>query len=349
MIKVLAFTSLLAANAGAAQFSRAPVPTSGMRVGALPRVGAVVGAPRAMALPTALPKAMPAPIPLKAPAALPAPVPTEAKSFLGQTETAFRKAAPNVDLAPVFFDRARAASMPDLPSGQSVSLPDQSSSWYDRHTGQYETEATKIKAALDYALSFPTAKAIKDKLPYNTLYRVDRRSGISYVARTEGDNPQKTWETEPVVVFTRRALTELSPEYLAAKLASMWVRHLYKAQMPESAEKTYVEGSIFVRAFMYLSGSTAQNWNGDVDYVNGGNFEAYKHFYHWIQGSNYQNVRQGPYFKDKIMRQEGDPAIFSDPAGRRTLFQRAQAGEISGPDAQKAQELFDRFVANEGR
>lgn len=231
----------------------------------------------------------------------------------------------------------------------SFDLPDNQSAWYDKFTGRYETEATKIKKSLELALSNPMAKAIKDNLASNTLYRVERARAINYVARTIGDNPEKPWETEAAVIFTAKALRELSPHYLASKLAGLWARHLYKNEIPESAEKTYVEGSIFVRVFMALTGSTSQRWVGDLDYWNNGNFEAYKHFYHWIQGFRYDNVRQGPYFKDKIMREQGDPVIYAEEEGRKTLFQRAQSGQISDAAATRGQEKFDAVVKVERR
>lgn len=248
------------------------------------------------------------------------------------------------------YDNQRVNARPGSPvDASSFDLPDTKSAWYDKFTGRYETEATKIKKSLELALTNPMAKAIKDNLASNTLYRVERARVFNFVARTIGDNPEKPWETEAAVIFTAQALRDLSPHYLAAKLAGLWARHLYKDQIPQSAEKTYVEGSIFIRVFMALTGSTSQRWVGDLDYWNNGNFEAYKHFYHWIKGFQYDNVRQGPYFKDKIMKQEGDPVIYADENGRATLFQRAQAGEISDAAATRGQEKFDAVVSVERR
>lgn len=227
-------------------------------------------------------------------------------------------------------------------------LPDTQNSWYDRHTGNYETQATKIKKALDLALSNPLASAIKNGLSANTLYRVDNTNGLDrYAVATLGDDPERANEASPVVIFTHEALTQLPAHFLAAKLASMWARHLYRDTIPQSAEKTYIEGSVLVRVFMQLTNSTARWWNGSLDQWKNGNFEIYRHFYHWIQGFRYQNVRQGPYFKDKIMRAEGDPDILANSAGRRTLYQRSQNGEISPDAAAEAQKRFDGFVANE--
>ena len=60
-------------------------------------------------------------------------------------------------------------------------------------------------------------------------------------------------------------------------------------------------------------------------------------------------MRQGPYFKNKIMKSEGDPSIYTDERGRRTLFQRASDGEINDAAATRGQEKFDAFVNNERR
>jgi hypothetical protein len=241
--------------------------------------------------------------------------------------------------------------------------PDTQYSWYDAHTGQYETQASKIKKALDLALSHQLGGAIKNALPYNTLYRVDNDARFDdYTVRTTGDDAEQPSAMGPLVIFKHSALRQLSPEYLAAKLASMWARHLYRETMPVSAEKTYVEGSVFVRVFMGLTGSNSGWWNGDKDrivpvpghYDQSGtwvtqNFEAFLHQYFWRQGSNYQDVRQGPYFKDKIMGAQGQPDIDADARGRRTLFQRAQNGEISQDAAAAAQQRFQGFVSNEHR
>jgi hypothetical protein len=232
----------------------------------------------------------------------------------------------------------------------AFSAPDNEYQWLDQHTGQFETQTSKIKKTYDLALTHPLAAGIKNALSRNTLYRVDNSQGPWYLhtsVRTQGDDNEKTSEPDALVVFNHNALQQLSPEFLAAKLASMWARHLYRDTIPASAEKTYVEGSVLVRVFMGLTGSTAQNWNGDKDYFIGGTFELYRHFYNWIQGFRFANVRQGPYFLDKIMHAQGDPSIDADARGRMTLFQRAQAGQITGPAAQAAQQRFDNFVSNE--
>ena len=164
-------------------------------------------------------------------------------------------------------------------------------------------------------------------------------------ARWEAERQRQ--EADHAKALALHDILAADPEFLAAKLASMWVRHLYKDSIPASAEKTYIEGSVLVRVFMGLTGSTAQDWNGAKDYFIRGTFELYRHFYHWIQGFRFANVRQGPYFLNKIMRAEGDPSIDADARGRMTLYQRAQAGQIDGQAAEAAQRRFDGFVANE--
>jgi hypothetical protein len=259
--------------------------------------------------------------------------------------------------------RNAASSIPNGPSpadfgaagraqfdGAAFAPPDNVSGWYDSHTGQWETQTTKIKKAYDLALTHPLAAGIKNGLPRNTVYRVDNSGGNWYLhtaVRTQGDDNEKANEPDALVIFNHNALVQLSPEYLAAKLASMWVRHLYRDTLPASAEKTYVEGSVLVRVFMGLTGSTAQNWNGSKDYFTSGTFEVYRHFYNWIQGFRFANVRQGPYFLDKIMHAQGDPSIDADERGRMTLFQRSQAGQITPQAAEAAQHRFDGFVSNE--
>lgn len=226
-----------------------------------------------------------------------------------------------------------------------VSAPDDYFAWYDRSTGQRETETSKLRKTYQLALTNPRAKAIKDNLPVNTVYKVQKGDNPFY-ARTEGDDPERPGE-EAAVIFDEWALHNLSPHFLAATLASMWVRHLYRDVVPQSAEKTYMEGSILVRVFMELTGSTASNWVGRLDHWVKNNFQIYRHFYHWVKGFQYANVRQGPYFKDKIMGAKGDPTIHADARGRKTLFQRAQAGEISEEAATQGQEKFDQFVRTE--
>lgn len=258
-----------------------------------------------------------------------------------------RNAAPVDGPTPANFDSGAAAF-----DGSQFAPPDNFSGWYDQHTGQYETQTSKIKKAYDLALTHPLAAGIKNGLSRNTVYRVDNSGGPWYLhtaVRTQGDDNEKANEPDALVIFNHNALVALSPEYLAAKLASMWVRHLYRDTIPASAEKTYVEGSVLIRVFRDLTGSTAQNWNGAKDYFLNGTFELYRHFYHWIQGFRFANVRQGPYFLDKIMHAQGDPTIDTDARGRMTLFQRAQAGQITPEAAEAAQHRFDGFVSNEQR
>ncbi|MDD5627965.1 MAG: hypothetical protein PHU21_02795 [Elusimicrobia bacterium] len=227
----------------------------------------------------------------------------------------------------------------------SVSAPDDYFGWYDRSTGQRETETSKLRKTYQLALTNPRAKAIKDNLPVNTVYKVQKGDNPFY-ARTEGDDPERPGE-EAAVIFDEWALHNLSPHFLAATLASMWVRHLYRDVVPQSAEKTYMEGSVLIRTFMELTGSTSRNWVGRLDHWLKDNFQIYRHFYHWVKGFQYDNVRQGPYFKEKIMGAKGDPTVHTDARGRKTLFQRAQAGEISEEAAQAGQEKFDQFVRTE--
>ena len=230
------------------------------------------------------------------------------------------------------------------------SSPDDAYQWYDRHTGENETQTSKIRKAYQLAMSNPLAAAIKNAMPQNTVYRVDNNRGNWYLhtaVRSQGDDPEKMAERSAVVVFNHNALQQLSPEFLAAKLASMWARHMYREKIPASAEKTYVEGSVLVRVFMALTGSTAQWWNGDKDYQVADTFEIYRHFYFWAQGHRFDNVRQGPYFKDKIMAAAGKPEIDADARGRRTLYQRAQTGELSEGAAEQGQAAFDGFTSNE--
>jgi hypothetical protein len=228
-----------------------------------------------------------------------------------------------------------------------VAAPDDHFTWYDRTTGARETETSKIRKTYQLALSNPRAKAIKENLPVNTLYKVQKGDNPFY-ARTTGDDMERPGE-EAAVIFDEWALRNLSPAFLASTLASMWVRHLYRDVVPQSAEKTYMEGSVLIRTFMELSGSTARNWVGRLDHWVKNNFQIYRHFYHWVKGFQYDNVRQGPYFKEKIMGAKGDPAIHTDARGRKTLFQRAQAGEISEEAAQAGQEKFEQFVRTEQR
>jgi len=226
-----------------------------------------------------------------------------------------------------------------------VSAPDDTWSWFDPFTKQRETETSKLRKTYQLALTNSKAKAIKDNLPVNTVYKVQKGDNPFY-ARAEGDDPEIPGQ-EAAVIFDEWALRNLSPHFLAANLASMWVRHLYRDVVPQSAEKTYMEGSILIRVFMELSGSTARNWVGRLDHWLRDNFQIYRHFYHWVKGFQYDNVRQGPYFKDKIMGAQGDPSIHTDARGRKTLFQRARAGEISDQAAQAGQEKFDQFVRTE--
>lgn len=371
----MAFVVLAAASSAAAQVVIAPIRGS---VPVLAAAGAAVSAPLSVsAAPSLSAAALSAPslsaalaapsLPVHLPgavapgAAVPAPalVPAASPAAPRAIDSAKSLAAPVPGGASA--SQARAASVrqfdggpaasPAGEDGPAYSAPDNSAEWYDRHTGEYETQTTKIKKAYQLALSHPLAAAIKNGLTRNTVYRVDNSPGdwhLHTAVRTQGDDPEKA-EADALVVFNHNALQQLSPEFLAAKLASMWVRHLYRDTLPASAEKTYVEGSVLVRVFMGLTGSTAQNWNGAKDYYIGGTFELYRHFYHWIQGFRFANVRQGPYFLNKIMRAEGDPSIDADARGRMTLFQRAQAGQIDAAQAEAAQHRFDGFVANERR
>lgn len=321
-----AFTPSLSAALPAAA---APVLTAAPALAAAPALSAAPGA--AAAIPP-----WPAVDPIPA-AATPAP--------RAQALSVLRNAAPTDGPTPAGFDSGRASF-----DGSQFAPPDNFSGWYDEHTGQWETQTSKIKRAYDLALTHPLAAGIKNGLSRNTAYRVDNSGGPWYLhtaVRTQGDDNEKTNEPDALVIFNHNALQQLSPEYLAAKLASMWVRHLYRDTLPASAEKTYVEGSVLIRVFRDLTGSTAQNWNGSKDYFLNGTFELYRHFYHWIQGFRFANVRQGPYFLDKIMHAQGDPSIDTDARGRMTLFQRAQAGQITPEAAEAAQRRFDGFVGNE--
>jgi hypothetical protein len=258
--------------------------------------------------------------------------------------------------APASVDGVRAfdgAKPVDIAAdGLPFSAPqtDPSTGWYDRYTRQRETQASKIKKALTLALETQLGGAIKGALKENTLYRVDNKPGRWYLesaVKTQGDDPEKAREKTPLVVFNHNALAQLSPEFLAAKLAGMWARHLYRDTIPASAEKTYIEGSVATRVFMALTDSTADNWNGALDYAVGNTFHFYQHFYHWVQGLSLSNVRQGPYFANKIVQAEGDPVIDADPRGRQTLYSRARSGQISDAAAADAQTRFDGFVSNE--
>jgi len=339
-MKQIAWLLLLCpALSGAVEFSKVP------GVDALPQVRL---APQA-ALP-ALPAQLPAAPSVQAPLAPQVPAAQAALERAAMPPQS-QNAAPQAQ-----FNAGRQA----FDGFGSVDNPDTQYSWYDAHTGQYETQASKIKKALDLALSHRLGAAIKNGLKYNTLYRVDNDARFDdYTVRTTGDDPEQA-ASEPLVIFKHSALRQLSPEYLAAKLASMWARHLYRETMPVSAEKTYVEGSVMVRVFMGLTQSNSGWWNGDKDrvvsvpghYDNSGtwvtqNFETFLHQYFWRQGFNYQDVRQGPYFKDKIMGAQGQPDIDADARARRTLFQRAQSGEISQDEAAAAQQRFQGFVSNE--
>jgi hypothetical protein len=289
--------------------------------------GAIVASPAASIDAAVVPNAMPALTQIAAPTADAAAVPTlAANSFDGSAQPAAA--------APLPYD-----------------APSQSASWYDRHTGGLESQASKIKKALQLAMSHPKAAAIKNGMSQNTLYRVDNTGrGLTPQSsvRTQGDDPERPGET-PLVVFHADALTQLSPEFLAAKLASMWTRHFYKDSIPVSAEKTYIEGSVMIEVFRALTQSTAQWWNGAKDFFSFGNFEIYRHFFHWVQGfeSRFSNVRQGPYFHDKIMNAEGDPDIATDDRGRRTIYQRVRDGDVSADAGTAAQQKFDGFVSNE--
>lgn len=225
-----------------------------------------------------------------------------------------------------------------------VRPPDQGRAWLDRHTGRYETEASKLGKALELAMSSALGAAIKSGLPVNPLYRVEPSDGPGLYARSTGDDPERPGE-ELAVVFTDWSVRNLSPYLLAAKLASMWGRHLLMDKLPQSAEKTYAEGSLFVRVFMELTASTFDHWRGDLDQRAGQTFHGYQHAYWWAQGFRYDDVRQGPYFKRKIMGAEGDPAIYADARGRVTLFQRKDS--IGDEKAAAGQAEFDLFVRNE--
>lgn len=247
-------------------------------------------------------------------------------------------------------DRRGHSAVPQGRGPEGLSSPDTERSWYDYTTGEYETQASKIRKTLELAAADSLGGALKNAIPFNTLYEVDNsweaRYSPSYIARTIGDDPEDRWTRaeDAAVIFTDWAVRNLSPHFLAAKLASMWMRQLYRDDIPESAEKTYVEGSVFARVFKSLTGSTARDWNGARDWWNNGNFEAYRHYYHWLKGFAYDNVRQGPYFLEKIMRAVGDPWIHTSERGRKTLYQRAQDREITEEQATEGQAKFDTFV-----
>jgi hypothetical protein len=322
----------MAPSAFAPSLSAAPL-LAAPALAAAPAVAAAAAAPIAASPAAGVPAAA-------VPAVVAAPAGAPALGLL-------RNAAASVPNGPSSSDFASGRASFD---GAQFAPPDNVSGWVDQHTGQWETQTSKLKKAYDLALTHPLAAGIKNGLSRNTVYRVDNSGGNWYLhtaVRTQADDNEKTNEPDALVIFNHNALQQLSPEYLAAKLASMWVRHLYRDTLPASAEKTYVEGSVLVRVFKDLTGSTAQTWNGSKDYFIGGTFELYRHFYNWIQGFRFANVRQGPYFLDKIMHAQGDPSIDTDARGRMTLFQRSQAGQITPEAAEAAQHRFDGFVSNE--
>ena len=344
----VAAPSALSAGIVAAPSALAP---TALRAAAAPSVLApslsavMAAAPALSAAPAA---AAAAPVLSAVPALAPAPsagIPAAAAAPGAPALSILRNAAPSDGPTPAAVDAAGAAF-----DGSQFAPPDNFSGWIDQHTGQWETQTSKIKKAYDLALTHPLAAGIKRGLARNTVYRVDNSNGPWYLhtaVRTQGDDNEKANEPDALVIFNHNALVALSPEYLAAKLASMWARHFYRDTIPASAEKTYIEGSVLIRVFRDLTGSTAQNWNGAKDYFLNGTFELYRHFYHWIQGFRFANVRQGPYFLDKIMHAQGDPTIDADARGRMTLFQRSQAGQITPQAAEAAQHRFDGFVSNE--
>lgn len=363
-LQLIAALTLLASSAVAAPMV-SPVRGVGLPVAGMSAVsaaGAVRMAPSAM---TAAPLAAhaslaAAPAAASALNAAPAAAPASPESALVSLEKVAAPIAENAGLVQQLglnnqrFDGSNAMPVND---GLPFAAPNQHESWYDNQTGAYETQATKIKKALQLAMSNPLASAIKNALPQNTLYRVDNSWNWTLPAavRSMGDDAEKAHENTPLIVFHQNALKQFSPELLAAKMAGMWARHMYREKIPASAEKTYVEHSVAIRVFMALTGSTASWWNGNKDYQTGSNwrgekfFEMYNHYFFWVQGRNYPNVRQGPFFKEKIMQNSGTPVIDADARGRKTLFQRANAGEISNAAAEQAQQSFDGFVSNETR
>ena len=297
----------------------------------------------------------------------PAPAAAPAPSALGCLERAAMPFSENGGFRP--GSSPSAPSQPSIGQQQAASartfdgarpmVPaddlDGSQTWLDQHTGQYETQQSKLRQAYQLAMGHPLAAAMKNNMPQNTVYKADNShwgDDVRYAARSYGDDPEHPNEPA-VVVFTAQALQRLSPEHLAAKLAGMWALHMYRDKMPVSAEKTYISGSVMIRVFMALTGSQGQQyWNYDKDLpawnsLGQRTFEIFSHWYHWAKGFAFQNVRQGPYFLNKIMRGEGDPAIDADARGRMTLHQREQAGQINGQQAVDGQSLFDGFVSNE--
>lgn len=337
----------LGAAANAAVFNPGP-----MSVHPESMTGEAIAAPTLGPVAAALPElpALPA-IPAQPQAATPA-APT-AMSGLEQVAAPFAagmqegpRASADVQLTQA-FDGARAI----VPASDL----DGSGTWLDDHTGQWETQQTKVRKAFQLAMSHPVAAAMKNGMTQNTVYKVDNSgwsSDVGYVARSYGDDPEHPNEPA-MVVFTREALKQLSPAALAAHLAKMWTFHKYRDAVPASAEKTYMGHSVMIRVFKSLTNSQGQQyWNYDQDMptwnsIGQRTFAIFSHWFHWSQGFSFQNVRQGPYFLNKIMRSEGDPAIDTDARGRMTLHQREQAQQIDGQKATNAQGVFDGFVSNE--
>lgn len=277
-------------------------------------------------------------------------------------QAALERAAVPADAAAAPAERAHASARAFdgvIEDAQPVSfgaprLPMQQVAWRDKHTGQWESEASKIKAALNLALSHPLAAAIKKGLPYNTEYRVedtflDNYQGLP-VVRTTGADAEAPKEL-PMIVFNRQALAELSPAYLASRMAAMWANHLYRDTIPVSAERTYIEGSVMARVFSGLTKSGIKSWNSALDRQvwtsQGWRGEVWMHFYNWMQGFQFKDARMGPYFKQNIMAAQGEPTIHVDKRGRMTLYQRQQAKQIMPDVAAAAQKLFGMFLATE--
>ena len=178
-----------------------------------------------------------------------------------------------------------------------------------------------------------------------------------YYSRVLGDDPEIPAEKEPVVIFTSWILPNLALESIAADMASQWAMLWYGkhngAPIRQSAEKNYIKGSILAQVFKFLSGSTYNNWRGDLDHHTGYDrrhdpiFRIWQHFFHWREtaGSGADTVRRGDYFRNKIMGNEGDPEILTDERGRQTLYGRWQAGEITEQAATIGQKAFEEFVS----
>ncbi|MBI4377413.1 MAG: hypothetical protein HY549_13315 [Elusimicrobia bacterium] len=246
-----------------------------------------------------------------------------------------------------------------LPARVNMRNPDNRVTFFDQFTGRHVTEVDKLKMAKDMAASSRLGSVIFRALSnaqINPLFRVENAHGPVYYARSLGDDPEISNETERLYVFTDWAIRYLSPQALAADLAAMAVRHFYSDKIPESAEKTYVEGSVRNRVFAQLTNSDERQWAGELDTLVGRDedgdpvFSIWEHYFFWIQtaGASVDDVRLGRYFKDKIVLGQSRPDVFiRDRRAQTTLFQRSQAGQISDAAATAGQEKFAGFVQNE--